>query len=73
MIFIPDPKLFVNRFIEVVLPTKSQIFSRTGGKAVTPNGVFTGDDPALINRSVTEQAETFAREAESFEGSNSDE
>lgn len=59
--------MFPNRFTETALPTKAQIFDRTGQRAVAPNGVYTGDEAAKIGASSTEQAEAFARAAESYE------
>lgn len=67
MLYIPDDKMFPNKFVETQLPTKGQIFDRTGKRAVSPAGVYTGDDPANIGRSNTESAEAFVRSAESFE------
>lgn len=59
--------MFPNRFVEVELPTKRQIFSRTGQRAVTPAGMYTDDDPCRFFSSKTESAEAFARAAEAYE------
>lgn len=59
-------KMNINAFVEAKLPTKQQIFARTGGKSVTPSGSYTGDDEAKIARCPTEQAENFVRVAESM-------
>lgn len=67
MIFLPEDKMNINKFVDTQLPTKGQIFDRTGQRAVAPAGVYTHDDPALIGRSTTESAERFARDAESYE------
>lgn len=67
MLFLPDDKMFVNKFTDVKLPTKAQIFARTGQRAVTPNGVFTKDDPASFGKTPTESANEFVAAAESFE------
>lgn len=67
MLFLPDDKMNINKFVDTQLPTKGQIFDRTGKRSVAPNGVYTHDDPALIGRSNTESAECFARDAESYE------
>lgn len=67
MLYIPDDKMNINKFVDVQLPTKAQIFDRTGQRAVAPSGLYTLDDPALIGRSTTESAERFARMAESYE------
>lgn len=64
-----DFKMFPNKFVAVELPTKSQIFSRTGKTAVSPSGCFTGEDPCRFGMSTTEAADAFARTAESYEKS----
>lgn len=61
-----DEKMFPNRFTETKLPTKAQIFARTGQRAVSPAGSYTGDDAVKIHSTQTESAEEFARAAESF-------
>lgn len=67
MIFLPNDKMNINKFVDTQLPTKGQIFDRTGKRAVSPSGVYTYDELALIGRSLTEAAERFARRAESYE------
>lgn len=67
MIFIPDEKMNINKFVDTQLPTKSQIFSRTGQHAVNPAGMYTGDNPYKPSMKPTEQAEAFVKEAEAFE------
>ena len=67
MILCPTAEMFANKFVETQLPTKGQIFDRTGKRAVSPAGTYTGDDPARIGSSPTEQAEAFARAAEAYE------
>lgn len=61
-----DEKMFPNRFVETQLPTKAQIFSRTGQRAVSPAGSYSGDDNVSRVKTPTESAEEFARSAESF-------
>lgn len=67
MIFLPNDKMNINKFVDTQLPTKGQIFDRTGKRAVAPAGVFTHDDSVLIGRSNTESAERFVRAAEAYE------
>lgn len=64
MLFIPDVKMDVNKFVDVPLPTKAQIFARTGQRAVTPNGVYTKDDPARFGHTQTEQMNDFTNAVE---------
>ena len=67
MLFLPNDKMFPNKFIEVHLPTKAQIFARTGQHAVS-GGSYSGEDnPVRFGSSKTESAEAFARAAEAFE------
>lgn len=73
MFFLPSDKMNVNKFVHTSLPTKAQIFARTGQKAVSPAGNYTGDDPALMNRSKTESAEAFVKSIEDLpDGSESE-
>lgn len=67
MFYIPSKKMDVNRFVEVLVPTKRQIFARTGQVAVSPSGSYSKDDPVKIGMSPTESADDFVRAAESFE------
>lgn len=55
----------INKFVDVELPTKAQIFARTGQHAVSPSGSYTGDDPAIIGRSKTESANQFLNDVDS--------
>lgn len=64
MIYIPE-EMDINRFVDVVLPTKAQIFARTGQRAVTPAGCYTGDEGVKFNRLPTESAMDMIRAAES--------
>lgn len=59
--------MFTNKFVDTKLPTKKQIFARTGQVAVNPAGSYTGDDAVGHIKSKTESAEAFARTAESYE------
>ena len=62
-----NEKFFTNRFVETQLPTKAQIFARTGQRAVNPAGMYTGDEGVRYSRSKTESASQFVSEAESYE------
>lgn len=62
-----DEKLFVNRIVDVQLPTKGEIFSRVGGHAVNPAGSYTGDESAKMNRRKTEQAMSFIEAVEAYQ------
>lgn len=67
MLYLPNDQMFPNKFVEVELPTKRQIFSRTGQHSVTPAGMYTDDEPCRFFSSKTESAEAFARTAEAYE------
>ena len=67
MIFLPSEKMNINKFVDAQLPTKAQIFSRTGQRAVSPAGSYSGDEAVCFGLKPTEQAEAFAQTAESFE------
>lgn len=64
MIFCPTSKMWPNRFVYVQLPSKKQIFARTGERAVSPSGSYTGDESANFGKTPTQSAEEFARTAE---------
>jgi len=66
MLYLPSDEMFVNKFVYVELPTKAQIFSRTGQKAVSPNGEFTKDEPAVFGKSNTQSMAEFAAAAEAY-------
>lgn len=70
MLYLPNDDFFVNKFVYVELPTKAQIFSRTGQRAVSPSGSYTKDESANFGLNQTQQAESFAKAAESYESSN---
>lgn len=67
MLYLPNDDMFINKFVYVEVPTKSQIFSRTGQRAIAPGGVYTKDDSANFGLSPTQEANQFAKDAESFE------
>lgn len=62
MLYLPDDKMFPNHFIDVELPTKKQIFARTGQVAVNPAGVYSGEDNAVsFSSTPTESADRFIK------------
>lgn len=67
MLYIPNDEMFVNKFVEVHLPTKKQIFARTGQHAVAPGGSYTGDDAVHFKDTPTSGLNRLVRDAESFE------
>lgn len=69
MLFCPDEKMWPNRFVQVTLPTKAQIFARTGQVAVSPSGSYSGDDPARFGKTPTMSAEELMEAAESYDPS----
>lgn len=64
MFLLPSEDFFPNRFQEVMLPTKREIFARTGQVSVSPSGSYSGDDIVKIGLSNTESADSFANAAE---------
>lgn len=67
MRYLPNEKMWPNKFAEVTLPTKRQIFARTGQRAVSPAGEYTHDDPARFGKTPTESANEFVSSAEAYE------
>ena len=51
--YIPNDEMFTNRFVDVQLPTKKQIFARTGQKAVNPSGLYSGEDAVQFRNTKT--------------------
>lgn len=66
MLLVTSDKMWPNRFTLVMLPTKREIFSRTGQRAVTPNGVFTGESSASLDKSTTQSAMEFVNAVDSM-------
>lgn len=56
----------INAFQQIVLPSKAQIFARTGRKAVKRTD-YTGDDSANFGALPTQTLEQVARTAEKYE------
>lgn len=67
MLFCPDEKMWPNRFVKVTLPTKAQVFARTGQVAVSPSGSYSGDDSVRFGKTPTMSAEELMEAAESYE------
>lgn len=62
MLYLPKDEMFPNHFVDVELPTKKQIFARTGQVAVNPAGVYSGEDNAVCFSSTpTESADSFIK------------
>lgn len=66
MIFLPSDEMFPNKFVETIVPTKGQIFARTGQHAVSPAGSYTGDEGVKHKKTKTESASEFVAAAESY-------
>lgn len=64
--FLPDDKLFINKFTYTQLPSKAQIFSRTGQRSVNPSGSYSGDVSVKFGQSKTAQVAEFIQAAENF-------
>lgn len=67
MLYIPNDEMFVNKFVDVALPTKKQIFARTGQKSVSPSGSFTGEDSVHFKDTPTSGLARFVNDAEHYE------
>lgn len=67
MYYIPKKKMDVNHFVEVIVPTKAQIFARTGQKSVSPAGSYSGEDAARFGKTTTQSAMEFAKAADAYE------
>lgn len=67
MYFLPKDEMNINKFVHSELPSKRQIFYRTGQRSVSPAGSYTGEDSVVIGATPTEQADRFAKNAESFD------
>lgn len=67
MLYLPSDDMWPNKFVKVYLPTKAQIFARTGQRAVSPSGSYTGDDSARFGKTPTMSAEELMSAAEDFE------
>lgn len=64
--FLPDDKMFTNKFTYTELPSKAQIFSRTGQRSVNPSGSYSGEESVKFGQSKTAQAAEFVQAAENF-------
>lgn len=62
-----DDRQNINKFVYVELPSKAQIFARTGQHAVSPSGSYTGDESADFGKHPTQSANDFVNAAESYE------
>lgn len=66
MLYIPNDAMFVNKFVDVALPTKKQIFGRTGQRAVQPSGSYTGDEEVHFADTPTSGLARMCEDAESY-------
>lgn len=72
MLFLPNDQMFPNVFVDVELPTKKQIFARTGQVAVNPAGVYSGEDnPVAFSSTPTQSADAFVKGIEADEAEKS--
>lgn len=69
MLYLPTEEMDINKFVEVQLPTKEQIFARTGQHSVA--GGNYGEDIRFAS-TPTESADRFARAAEAYESPKSE-
>lgn len=67
MLYIPNDEMLVNKFVEVRLPSKKQLFARTGQHAVAPGGSYTGDDAVHFKDTPTSGLNRLLNDAEAFE------
>lgn len=67
MYYIPKKKMDVNHFVKVLVPSKGQIFARTGKIAVSPAGSYSGEDAARFGKTPTQSAMEFAKAADVYE------
>ena len=67
MLYLPNDEMFVNKFVYAEVPSKAQIFARTGQRAVAPNGAFTGESSAIFGKQPTQSAMEFVKASEDYE------
>lgn len=67
MLYLPNDDMFVNKFVYCEVPTKAQIFARTGQRAVSAAGAYTQDKSYQFGKSPTQSANEFLKDAESYE------
>lgn len=67
MLYLPNDDMFINKFVHVEVPTKAQIFARTGQRAVSASGAYTQDKAYQFGKSNTQSAMEFISDAENFE------
>lgn len=66
MLYLPNDKMFPNKFVEVSVPTKREIFARTG-QFSNSAGTYSGEDSEVhFKDTPTSGLERLARDAESF-------
>lgn len=67
MLYLPNDDMFVNKFVYVEVPTKAQIFARTGQRAVSAAGAYTQDKAYQFGKTPTQSANEFLNDVENFE------
>ena len=67
MLYLPNDDLQINAFVYCEVPTKAQIFARTGQRAVSANGAYTQDKSYQFGKTPTQSATEFIKDVESFE------
>lgn len=65
MIPLPSKDMNINKFVDVKLPTKRQIFARVGG--FSSGEMYSGDTSVRPGMKPTEQADAFVKAAEDYE------
>lgn len=66
MMYIPNDDMFTNRFVDVALPTKREIFARTGQHAVNAGGLYSGEDAVHFKDTPTSAIERGLRSIENM-------
>lgn len=72
MLYLPNDDMFVNKFVYCEVPTKAQIFARTGQRAVSASGAYTQDKSYQFGKTPTQSANEFLRDAEAYEATSSE-
>lgn len=65
MIPLPSNEMNINKFVDVKLPSKREIFARVGG--FSSGEMYSGDTPIKPGMKPTEQADALVTAAENYE------
>lgn len=71
MLYLPNDDMFINKFVYCDVPTKAQIFARTGQRAVSASGAYTQDKSYQFGKTPTQSATEFLRDVETYESPSS--